>query len=217
MTIELSSIQAARAVGVSARQVNYWAKTGLVKPSTQSGKGRGLRRRYTFRDLVALKTVAELRTLKCPLSIIRRAVAVLRQQYRSESDNETLAVHTLLTDGRRVFWATSDQVVDVLTKQSVWPVHMGLVLSDLKQRMANLPLKWTEHVTVRGQKYRLVVHRDVAEGGYWVQGVELPGALEQGETAEEAVAAGRDAIESLLNVEERLGLRRAGKRHVKAG
>lgn len=218
MSRSFSSTQAAGLVGVSPRQVNYWATTGLLKPSEESGSGHGRRRRYSFRDLVALMTVAKLRRMQCPLQTIRRVVEELRKRHRTESDTDVLARKLLLTDGKRVY-VVEDQgeVMDVLSKQHVFSVPLGLVVRELRERLEALPMAWTEPVKVRGQAYRLRVRHDSEEGGFWVQCVELPGALEQGETAEEAVAAGRQAIESLLTVEERLGLRRRGGRHAGAG
>ena len=45
---------------ISYRQLDYWAKTGLVSPSIREANGRGSRRVYSFLDLVALRVVAQL-------------------------------------------------------------------------------------------------------------------------------------------------------------
>lgn len=55
-----------------------------------------------------------------------------------------------------------------------------------------------EPVSIRGEAYRLRVMHDADEGGYTVQCVELPGAIEQGETRDEAIENGKAAIESVL-------------------
>lgn len=218
MSIQVSTEQAAKIVLVSKRQVDYWARTGLLRPTGHDATGRGTRRRYTFSDLVALAVIAKLRNLGCPLQKIRAAVAKLREEFRHKSHADALTRQTLLTDGKRVYlYEGDDKVVDVLRKQYVWAVHMGLAIGELKKRVAALPLRWTEAVKVRGQTYQLRVTRDTESGGYVVQCVDLPGAIEQGETPEEAVDAGRQAVEALLNVEERLGLRPVRAGHVRAG
>lgn len=51
---------AARAAGISYRQLDYWARTGLVEPTVQEAKGSGSQRLYGFRDILVLKLVKRL-------------------------------------------------------------------------------------------------------------------------------------------------------------
>jgi uncharacterized protein (DUF433 family) len=78
-THRVFSSRAVRAMtGLTARQLQYWDETGLLKPSISTRKGRGTLRLYSFQDLVALKVAAQLRgTL--PLQTLRRLVAYFRR------------------------------------------------------------------------------------------------------------------------------------------
>ena len=67
--------------GVSGRQVDYWATTGVVRPSVQSAAGKGTRREYSFKDLVALKVAKRLRDEGISLQKIRKALAFLRKHF----------------------------------------------------------------------------------------------------------------------------------------
>jgi DNA-binding transcriptional MerR regulator len=55
------AIQVQRITGVPYQTLNYWAKIGLVKPSVTAASGRGSRRVYDFRDLVAIRVALRLR------------------------------------------------------------------------------------------------------------------------------------------------------------
>ena len=64
--------------GLSKRQIQYWDEQDFIRPSLTSRQGRGRRRLYTFRDLVALRTAAEIRSA-VSLQLIRKVDAYLRQ------------------------------------------------------------------------------------------------------------------------------------------
>ncbi|MDQ1588316.1 MAG: hypothetical protein QOJ77_1481, partial [Microbacteriaceae bacterium] len=51
---------AARAAGISYRQLDYWARTALVEPTVRSAAGSGSQRLYGFRDILVLKLVKRL-------------------------------------------------------------------------------------------------------------------------------------------------------------
>ena len=48
---------ACAAAGITYRQLDYWARTGLVEPSVRPAHGSGTQRLYSFRDVVVLKIV----------------------------------------------------------------------------------------------------------------------------------------------------------------
>ena len=195
-TMQLATGAVRRITGASQRQLTYWDATGLLKPSA---KDTG-HRRYTFPDVVAAKTIIALRQKGCSLQQIRKAVEHLRKRYPTDVRPEVLASLTLLTDGRTVYMLTdAQQVMDVVSKQTVWwIVNVGKLILEARQAMQTLPLEWVEPVTVRHAAYRLRVTHDTDEGGYVVQCVELPGAIEQGETPDEAIENGKAAIDSVL-------------------
>jgi len=207
----------AELTGATTRQLEYWATKGYLCPSGRQAAGKGTRRRYTFRDIVVVSTIVQLRRGGCPLQKIRKAVKYLKAHYPDESDSTMLSRLTLLTDGDHVYMLTdTQQVMEVVRRQMVWSVPLGLLISEALHRIEELPMEWTQAVTVRGKRYHLEVTRDDEYGGYIVQCKELPGALEQGETAAEAVANGKNAIESVLSFMAKRERSRGAKR-AKAG
>ena len=212
--MQLATGAVRRITRASQRQLTYWDATGLLKPS---GKGTG-HRRYTFPDVVAVKTVMALRGQGCSLQKIRKAVAHLRKGYPHNAGPDVLASLTLLTDGKTVYMLTDAQeVMDAVSKQTVWwLVNVGKLILETRQAMQTLSLEWVEPVSVRGGAYRLRVSHDTDDDGFVVQCVELPGAIEQGETPDEAIENGKSAIESVLAfLAKRAGAR--SKRRVKRG
>lgn len=106
--------QACRFTGCTTHQLRYWDKVGLVKPSVQSTGGRpGVKRLYSFRDLVALKVVRSLLDGGMSLQKVRRAYKYLRDKADLESH---LSEIKLITDGQSIFRvAKSDgEVLDAL-------------------------------------------------------------------------------------------------------
>ncbi len=61
---------------ISRRQLQYWSQTGLVKPSMKTPGGHS---RYTFEDLVALKTAKRLIDSGVSVQRIRASMAALRR------------------------------------------------------------------------------------------------------------------------------------------
>jgi len=103
---------AARAAGISYRQLDYWARTGLVEPTVRGAAGSGSQRLYGFRDILVLKLVKRLLDTGISLQQIRVAVNQLR-----ESGINDLAQTTLMSDGASVYLCTpSDEVIDLVTR-----------------------------------------------------------------------------------------------------
>lgn len=93
--------QASRFTGCTPHQLRYWDRIGLVKPSVQQTRGRpGVRRLYSFRDLVALKVVRSLLDGGMSLQKVRRAYSYLRRKAGLE---EHLSEVKLVTDGESIF------------------------------------------------------------------------------------------------------------------
>ena len=126
-----------RLVGISYRQLDYWARTDLIKPSVQDARGSGSQRLYSFRDVVQLKVIKRLLDAGMSLKKIRQAVEILRQQLRSQ---RPLADVTLLSDGSTIYAATSaDEVVDVFRRgQGVFGIAIGPVQDELEGELHDL-------------------------------------------------------------------------------
>lgn len=117
-----------RIVGISYRQLDYWARTGLVTPSVRDAHGSGTQRLYSFQDLVTLKVIKNLLDTGISLQRVRRAVEYLRDMDRP------LHGVTLMSDGQRVYEADSPEaVVDLLERgQGVFAIAVGRVWDDLE-------------------------------------------------------------------------------------
>ena len=126
-----------RLVGISYRQLDYWARTDLIKPSVQDARGSGSQRLYSFPDVVQLKVIKRLLDAGMSLKRIRQAVEILRQQLRSE---RPLADVTLLSDGSTIYAATSpDEVIDVFRRgQGVFGIAVGPVQDELEGELHDL-------------------------------------------------------------------------------
>jgi len=131
---------ACSAAGITYRQLDYWARTGLVEPSIRAGHGSGSQRLYGFRDVVVLKIVKRLLDTGVSLHNIRTAVRHLRSRGRAD-----LTRMTLMSDGATVYECSSpDEVVELLQGgQGVFGIAVGVVWKDVEDALAQLP---AEHV-----------------------------------------------------------------------
>jgi DNA-binding transcriptional MerR regulator len=129
--------QVCNLVGISYRQLDYWARTGLIRPSIQSARGSGTQRLYSFTDIVQLKVVKRLLDAGMSLKRIRSAMDILRAQLDSDAP---LADVTLLSDGTTIYAAHSpDEVVDVFRKgQGVFGIAVGPVQEELEGEIHSL-------------------------------------------------------------------------------
>ncbi len=127
---------ACAAAGITYRQLDYWARTGLVEPSVRAAHGSGSQRLYSFRDILVLKVVKRLLDTGISLQQIRAAVRHLRG--RGSAD---LAQVTLMSDGVSVYECTSaDEVVDLLQGgQGVFGIALGRVWREVEGDLAVLP------------------------------------------------------------------------------
>lgn len=129
--------QVCNIVGITYRQLDYWARTGLIRPSLQTASGSGTQRLYAFTDVVQLKVVKRLLDAGMSLKKIRQAMEILRIQMESESP---LADVTLLSDGNTIYAAHStDEVVDVFQRgQGVFGIAVGPVQRELEGQILAL-------------------------------------------------------------------------------
>ncbi|HON74240.1 MAG: MerR family transcriptional regulator [Candidatus Lutibacillus vidarii] len=133
------------AAGITYRQLDYWARTGLVEPSVRSATGSGTQRLYSFRDILVLKVVKRLLDTGVSLQQIRVAIDHLRS--RGVDD---LAQITLMSDGASVYECTSaDEVIDlVLGGQGVFGIAVGKVWREVEGSLADLPSERIDDDTI---------------------------------------------------------------------
>ncbi len=129
-------VTACHAAGISYRQLDYWARTGLVVPSVRSAAGSGSQRLYSFRDIVVLKVVKRLLDAGVSLQNIRKAIDQLRAR-----GIDDLAQITLISDGTTVYECRSpEEVVDLLQGgQGVFGIAIGGAFREIQGSLAHLP------------------------------------------------------------------------------
>ncbi|MGH3658716.1 MAG: MerR family transcriptional regulator [Micromonosporaceae bacterium] len=129
-------VTACHAAGISYRQLDYWARTGLVVPSVRGAAGSGSQRLYSFRDIVVLKVVKRLLDAGVSLQNIRKAIDQLRAR-----GIEDLAKITLISDGTTVYECRSpEEVVDLLQGgQGVFGIAIGGAFKEIQGSLAHLP------------------------------------------------------------------------------
>ena len=131
-----SGTKAATIVGITYRQLDYWARTDLVRPSLSDAKGSGSRRAYTYRDLLELRVIKSLLDAGIKLESVRTAFEYLR----THVDTDIASAH-LVISGSDVILCDGDQLIDVMRRggQGVLNVlAIGGVKSDLDSTIVKL-------------------------------------------------------------------------------
>ncbi len=123
--------QVCRMVGITYRQLDYWARTGFMVPSLQQAKGSGTQRLYSFVDLVQLKVIKRLLDAGMDLKRIRKAFAEL--SLKNSSWNWADGEVTLVSNGSSIYALKNPQeVIDLLQKgQAVMGVVLGPLVEEI--------------------------------------------------------------------------------------
>ena len=128
--------QVCKIVGITYRQLDYWARTDLLRPSLVDAQGSGTQRRYSYRDLVALKVIKSLLDGGVSLQTARKAIDYLRDHL-----GEDIATASLVLNGPGSVLARSDgEVIDIMRKgQGVLSiVALGPVVDELEAAIHEL-------------------------------------------------------------------------------
>ena len=104
-----SGKKAAEIVGITYRQIDYWARTDLIRPSSCDAAGSGSRRSYSYRDLLELRVIKTLLDAGIKLESVRDVFKYLRNHVESE-----IAAAHIVISGQSVVLCQGDQLVDVL-------------------------------------------------------------------------------------------------------
>ena len=135
MEIGYRGATACSAAGISYRQLDYWARTGLVEPSIRTASGSGTQRLYGFRDILVLKVVKRLLDAGVSLQNIRTAVDHLRNRGVTELERITL-----MSDGASIYeCASPDEIIDLLQGgQGVFGIAVGKVWHEVEGSLSLL-------------------------------------------------------------------------------
>lgn len=104
-----SGAQAAQIAGITYRQLDYWARTNLIRPSLIDAAGSGSRRSYVYRDLLELKVIKNLLDAGIKLEAVREVFSYLR----AHVDTDIVSAHIVIS-GKAVVLCQGDQLVDVV-------------------------------------------------------------------------------------------------------
>jgi DNA-binding transcriptional MerR regulator len=118
-----SGSQAAQIAGITYRQLDYWARTNLI------------RRSYVYRDLLELKVIKQLLDAGIKLESVREVFNYLR----SHVDTDIAAAHIVIS-GKAVVLCQGDQLVDVVRNgQGVLNVlPLANIKSDVDAMIVNI-------------------------------------------------------------------------------
>jgi len=195
-----SADAARRIAGISYRQLDYWDKTVLVRPSVQHARGKGSRRVYAFEDLVELRVVARLLAAGISLPAVRNAVRYLREHFADVV--RPLARLTLVPEGKSVLVRTTDgkRLIDATAGGNVViSFAVAPIVRDVREKVAELAAPRELAVRVRGASYRIVLTPDLEAGGFTVEVPELRGVMTEADTIRQARTMASDAIRLWLD------------------
>lgn len=141
--------QACRLSNCTHHQLRYWDKVGLVSPSVQPTGGRpGVRRLYSFRDLVALRVVRSLLDNGMSLQRVRRAWDYLRREGDMEAH---LSDVRLVTDGQSIFTVSSDEgeIMDAIREgQLAFFVEISEITREVEEDVTRFELDRDQFLTM---------------------------------------------------------------------
>jgi len=106
-----SGTKGAAIVGITYRQLDYWARTDLIRPSLADASGSGSRRLYSYRDLLELRVIKSLLDAGIKLESVRTAFEYLR----THVDTDIASAH-LVISGSDVILCDGEQLIDVMRR-----------------------------------------------------------------------------------------------------
>ncbi|MGB3411380.1 MAG: MerR family transcriptional regulator [Microthrixaceae bacterium] len=107
-----SGRRTAEIVGITYRQLDYWARTDLVKPSLADARGSGSRRLYSYRDLLELKVIKTLLDAGLKLESVRQVFSYMRQNL----GEDITAANLVISGTTSVLVRSGEELIDVLQR-----------------------------------------------------------------------------------------------------
>ena len=213
MNNSFNSKAVSKIVGTPIRVIDYWDRTNFIKPSINEASGYGSTRLYSFTDLIQFKVAKFLRDQGLSLQKIRKSLNFLRKHL--PEIEKPLVQLRFLTDGETIFVLTNKdrEIIDTLKKgQYVFAIAIGELITDLRGKTSKMTMDRVYWVNVSKRRFKVILHPDLEDAGYWVECPDLPGCSSQGDSLEEALDMIKDAIKGHLEVQEELKKEAARKR-----
>jgi DNA-binding transcriptional MerR regulator/predicted RNase H-like HicB family nuclease len=198
-----------RLTGITYRQLDYWDRTSLVRPSVRSAQGKGSRRVYSFQDLVEIRVVSKMLASGVSLHTVRKAVRYLAQHFAQE---RPLAQLTLVGQGKSVLVRMQENLVNAAANGQVMiAVPVGAIAEELQTIVVKMSEPSEISFKLRGREYRAVVTPDLEAGGFTIEVPELPGVITEADTRPKARLMARDATAAWLDAHARTAKSRAAR------
>ncbi len=197
-----SADTARRLTGVTYRQLDYWDKTGLVRPSIRGAQGKGSRRIYSFQDVVELRVVSRMLASGVSLPAVRKAVRYLQGHF--DHVTRPLAQLTLVASGRSILVRTNDprHLVDAASGgQVIVAVSVAAIARELEKNVVELSAPRQIEFNLRGRTWQAVLTPDLEAGGFTVEVPDLPGVITEADSIVEARRLVREAAALWLDVD----------------
>ena len=213
MINSFNSKTVSKIIGIPMRVIDYWDRTAFIKPSISEASGYGSVRLYSFTDLIQFRVAKFLRDQGLSLQKIIKSLNFLRKHLPEVE--QPLVELRFLTDGEAIFVLTNKdkEIIDTLKKgQYVLAIAIEKLINELKGRTSKMATDRTYRVNVAKRRFKVILHPDLEDGGYWVECPELPGCSSQGDSVEEALDMIKDAIKGHLEVEKEVRKERGTKR-----
>jgi DNA-binding transcriptional MerR regulator len=134
-----SGRRAAEIVGITYRQLDYWARTDLVRPELVDASGSGSRRSYSYRDLLKLKVIKTLLDAGLRLETVRVVFSYMRDQLGEDIESANLVIHGTTP----VLARSGEELIDLVQKgQGVLNVlPLAGIKDEVEAKIVELPSK----------------------------------------------------------------------------
>ena len=132
-----TSVEIAKIIGSSVRQLQYWDETGLIYPSIMRATGRGTRRLYSEIDLLLLAIVKRLLDAGMSVQCIRHSITFLQKLLDSRPQ---LAELVLVSDGSSVYaYHHNDTILGMLHEnQQVFRLRLGDLAAEFGDKIGHV-------------------------------------------------------------------------------
>ena len=107
-----SGTDTAKIVGITYRQLDYWARTDLIKPSLEEAKGSGSRRKYSYRDLLELRIIKTLLDAGIKLESVRDVFTNLREHVGTDISSANIVI----SGTSSVVLQTNDELIELMSR-----------------------------------------------------------------------------------------------------
>jgi DNA-binding transcriptional MerR regulator len=125
-----SGREAADIVGITYRQLDYWARTDLIRPSLADARGSGSRRRYSYQNLVELKMIKTLLDAGQKLERVREAF-----QYIRDLGDDLTSAQLVIAGNSVQLVRGDDELIDIVNKTKGQGVLNFLAMDGVAQEV----------------------------------------------------------------------------------